>query len=514
MPDTEELFNGPAELIVPNDEPKFVYPNNTGEMVVEKPAGKWECVKCGNLVGPTWRNGELHTPPDGCESCNAKTEWEHVGPIDDDDIAAAKRITGALWHVPTAIEEVDYQQIWDGVKDYLRAHWDASEDEVYEGLTAYAITTWFRESMDFVPHILLQGKTTGGKTRLLNTIARVSYRGMVTASATPASMFRLVDGYRMTYYVSEYHGLSSGAKQELDNIVRAAQKRGEMVTRAEQGLTGYEPKVYDPFTHVAVASQEQVADDIRNRCIEVRSTPNERDIPATFDEEGGEELRNQLLYARFLLLDSELWENAEAKAYQYCAEHNIDGRTREKLLGILTVAHIWNKVDAIDPFVDVVVQQDKAAAADSEDALFVQALRDLGWKEAKQQPAIGTDVDGWDGVTISYDEIGERIEAMTGEEISPSMIGNIRKRLDLNSETKRNGTIIEDAALKNKLQRHCADLNLDWEPSDVYGEVESLERYDQAQGNCAECGYERQLTHRTPPLVGNRICSNCADDLA
>lgn len=100
------------------------------------------------------------------------------------------------------------------------------------------MSTWFRPNLNFSSHLMLSGRTTGRKTTLLNTLARVGYRTIVSADATPSSMFRMVDEYNITYLVSEYQGLEQETQRMLDNVIRAGQKRNEVVTRSEQSPTG------------------------------------------------------------------------------------------------------------------------------------------------------------------------------------------------------------------------------------------------------------------------------------
>jgi hypothetical protein len=359
------------------------------------------------------------------------------------------------------------------------------------------------------------GKTTGGKTRLLNTLSRVSYRAMVAASASPASMYRLIDAYNVSYYISEYHGLHPDTRRELDNVVRAGQKRGEKVTRAEPTASGHEPMTFDPFTHVAVATQYEPDDDIVNRCIQVRSSTADRDMPATHDEKRACDLRDRLLYARYRLLDADEWDRAEAAAYDHLADRNITGRTREKLLGLLTVAHVWDRVDEFSPFVDIVVEQDREAAADSEDALVVEAIRDLAFEHVGDTAVLG-DGDPFAAVEIPLSDIADRYEDMTGTEKEPAWVGHVRSRLDLEKARKRDGTVISDPDLGPKLQDLCKDLNLEWDPLEAHRAVGELPDDDKgkAAAGCSECGRDRLLTHRYIGGHGGRVCEQCAADLA
>lgn len=470
--DPDISFSGPFEP-VSGDVEKIVYTEDGDILSTE--LGTWVCKQCGSTTKTAVQNGELQEPHE-CSMCERQGPFYHEG-LQDRTVEGTQIAMRAsqMWHPPTDISPDRFSKLWRDVKNYIYDHWDAGGGEnaeaIYHGLTAYVISTWLRENLTFVPHLMLMGKTTGGKTRLLNTLARVSYRAMVSASATPASMFRLIDQYNVTYFVSEYHGLHPDTRREIDNVVRAGQKRNETVTRAEPTATGHEPMVFNPFSHIGVATQYKPADDIVNRCIQVQSSSPVRDMPATHDETTAENIRNRLLYARYRLLDSPEWQRAEQQAYDYLDTRNIDGRTREKLLSLLTVAHLWDTVNEFEPFVDIVVEQDREAAADSEDAKFVEVVRDLAIAESGGNIEWG-ETDPFRGIEIQYTDIVERYEETTGVEKTSSWVGHVCKRLGFEKNRTRNGTVISDPELGKKLRTLCEELNLPFQHIDGEAEAE------------------------------------------
>jgi hypothetical protein len=488
---TDVSLTGPPEPVVHDTGQITVLLPNQGRSVE---LGVWIHDTCETVVENPPQDGELK-PPNECPGCDKQGTWSHKGDLSASQLQAAIR-AGDMWHPAGGVTQERYTDLWDDVRDFIRDYWDAKESKIYNGLTAYALSTWLRPNLTFVPHLMLMGKTTGGKTRLLNTLARVSYRAVVAASATPASMFRMIDAYDVSYFVSEYHGLGPDERRELDNVVRAGQKKGEIVTRAEQSNAGFEPKVFDPFSHIAIATQYTPDDDIVNRCIQVRSSPENRDMPATFNETRAKNIRNRLLHARFRLIDSDEWSNAEQEAYGYLARNDITGRTREKLLSLITVAILWDKLDEFEPFVEAICDQDREAVADSEDARFVQVLRDLALEEIADTTVL-TDKDPFGAVTIPYGDIVERYEAVNGVEKSNSWVGHIRKRLGFEKDRKGNGTVIHDAELGSKLRRLCEEHNLEWESSDKAGA-------DDPSSNPKGSTSDKRLKTRVKRLIGEK----------
>lgn len=216
-------------------------------------------------------------------------------------------------------------------------------------------------------------------------------------------------------------------------------------------------------------------------------------MPATLDDARARKIRNRLLYARFRLLNSDEWEAAENEAYGYLARNDITGRTREKLLSLVTVAILWDKLDEFEPFVESVCEQDKEAVANSEDARFVQVLRDLALEEI-EETAILTDGDPFAAVAVPYSDIVDRYESVSGVEKSASWVGHIRNRLEFEKKRKRDGTVIQDPGLGNRLQQLCEEHNLKWESSD------SMEA-DTQPSNSKGSGDTRRLKTRIKELL-------------
>lgn len=466
-------FNGPPEPVLVeegDDETLKVAvptgePPTTGQPLKFVTVGTYRCQNCNTptLEGEGLTDGQLK-PPASCEGgCEQKPIWAHVGIPES---TAQNAVAGQnLWELPGGVDQSDFEELWDDIEQFITDYWSAKEREVYAGLTAYVLSSWLRPELDFVPHIMLIGHTTGGKTRLLNTLSLIGYRSITAADATGSSLFRMSDRYNVSFFVSEYHGLGKDAKRLINSIVRAGQKRGECVTRSEQQADGaFRPVSFDPFMHAAIATQEEPPDDIINRCIQIHSSPARKDMPAIFGDqpnleelpngfERARRLRNRLLYMRYRLIDSEEWEECEDAAYRYFEEREIWGRSREKLLPLLTVAIRFARNDEhFSKFMETVLQQDRRAAADSQDAIFVESVIRLINEELADKTGLA-DGDPLTGIPIYLKDVAEKFEDLSGEEdVSPSQMGHIRKRNDLDKTKTERGVAIKDEDLATKLE--------------------------------------------------------------
>ena len=519
--DTPTLDGPPEPVVLSGDDIRLVYPSDDGRDIQDTKLGTWECQQCGVSTVMPILNGVVQEPPQ-CDGCEKRGPFKHRALDDYPDIAPST-FANPQWYAPDGISDEGFADLWADIRDWLYTNWVAGEDEeyLYDGLTAFAISTWLRPNLNFLPQLMVMGKHETGKTRLLTTLARVSYRGRVPVSFTPAAVFRTIDKYNITLFLSEYHDLNADLRDEMNAVIKGSQKRGEDVMRTEKGPNGgYEPADFDIFTHVAIGTQFDPPDDIVSRCIQVTTKPADRDVPVWFDEEQATDLRNRLLYARYRLLEPDTepgeentdpdpteWEQAEQAALEWLTDRDVTGRLREKLLSLVTVAVIWDERDSLEPFVDAMVEEAKEAATDSDDALFIQAVRDLAFDELGSKQVLG-DADPWDDITIPISDARDRFNDLTGRDVKSRYIGQIRDRLGLEKKRHSDGVVISDPNLREKLENLCKQNNLEWEHSGYHDPIEELD--EQVSALCSECGEEQWLKYRHKG-VGSHLCEDCAD---
>jgi len=508
--DPPELSGPPEPLKRDDDSVVIARPTDSGDSVESSELGEWVCERCGSTTKTGAVNGEIETPYE-CAGCERKGPFNHRGLEDYPDISAPT-YADPQWYASSTISDEGYADLWDDVRDWIHTNWVADDECLYDGLTAFAISTWLRPNLNFLPQLMVMGKHETGKTRLLTTLARVSYRGRVPVSFTPAAIYRTVDKYDITLFLSEYHDLNPDLREEVNAVIKGSQKRGEDVMRVAKGSEGeFEPVNFDIFTHVAIGTQFDPPDDIVSRCIPIQTTPADRDVPIWFDEDQATALRDRLLYTRYRLLDSDEWDAAREEALKWLNDRGVTGRLREKLLSLVTVADLWDERDAIKAFVEAMETEAEEAATESDDALFIRAVRDLALDELRSTQVLG-DADPWESVTISLSDVCEQFNNMTGRDVGPSYIGQIRGRLDLEKERHSDGVVIRDPNLEEKLRTLCEQNNLAWEHSGYHDPIQELDENEKGKLNCGECGREQYLTHRHAE-EGTLLCERCAEQL-
>lgn len=506
--DGELDLTGPPEP-VQSDPSKFVKPNGRGVDVIE--LGTWECLQCGteNYIPP--HNGDLELPYQ-CEGCERdKPGYRHKGTEGWDvniHAWAADR-----WMKPAGVNDDGYERLWDDLQEWIKTYWAYPDDWMYDGLAAYVITTWLREEIDSVPQLMVIGKHDAGKTRLLNTLKHVSYRAKLPVDFTGPALFRTVEAFDTTMFLSEFHQLAQEQREIAESVIKGSQKRGETVLRVEKTPDeGFAPKDFDIFTHVGFATQYEPPDDIASRSIAINTKTTDRDMPMEFDTDEAADLRARLLYARYKLLDSVDWNNAMAGAKVYLTEeHGIIGRLREKLLAITAAGIVWDRVEALEPFIEYVQKQTEEEKAESDDALFIQALIDLAFDEVGVRQTLSDEPKAkWKGLEIPISDLTQRFNSITDRDVSESYIGQIRNRLDFESKRKSDGTVIADNQLREKLKRMAEENNVEFEPLDTHSLVQELAQDEHYHGTCSECGNTKNIKFKHS-IEGHSLCEDCAE---
>lgn len=444
------------------------------------PVGQFECLRCGTVVEnqPTFPGGEIQEPAQ-CPSCERKGPFDH-GPVSDhigvDGIRDALR-TDPDWTPPEGMEKSTFSEVWDEVRAYIWKHWDASGREwLYDGLTAYVLSTWFREKLDFVPHLLIFGRHETGKSRLMNTLKELCYRCVHVADTTPSHIFRSIDETNVTYFLSEYHDLQEDVQRTVDAVIKAGQKRGESIGRVDDvSGEGYVPNTFQPFTHMALSTQFLPRDDIKSRCFQIQTRPSDRDMPRTLDEAGY--LRKKLLYLRFTSLRSGEYAQAERKAREYMDDEDLFGRLSEKLWCILTMAELADR--DISEFIEEASKRSEDERAGSEEAIYIRTVLDLIFEKFADEegPSPGAD---WEGLAIKQTEITKRFNQITGRDVSSQYMGTIRSRLGLDKVRRGDGIYLRDDNLRSTLSRLADENNVEWYPSEE-SIVESLDEHHLTQ---------------------------------
>ncbi|MFD1259266.1 DUF3631 domain-containing protein [Entomomonas asaccharolytica] len=103
-----------------------------------------------------------------------------------------------IWDSP-----INGEQLLNEIKDTLQQYVIADHETIV-ACTLWASYTWFIDYVNYAPiaNITAPEKRCG-KTKLLSTLKRLSYKGFITSNISSASLFRLLELYKPTLFIDE-----------------------------------------------------------------------------------------------------------------------------------------------------------------------------------------------------------------------------------------------------------------------------------------------------------------------
>jgi hypothetical protein len=117
--------------------------------------------------------------------------------------------------------------LWEETKEFIRSYFDHLDDRVYDVMAAAVAWSYFYRDIGVsTPYILFLGPWRSGKTRALEVLESLCYKGVRVVDPSEASLFRSIELLRPTLLIDE--------SQVVDENVRAV-----MASGYRYGLEGY-----------------------------------------------------------------------------------------------------------------------------------------------------------------------------------------------------------------------------------------------------------------------------------
>jgi hypothetical protein len=272
------------------------------------------------------------------------------------------------WPLPGA--PIDYGNeigLHSEIVKFLRHYWESRDEIVYDLLACFILMTWRFEEFNVLPYLDALGPKSTGKTKLLELLASVSYRGWLITHPTPAAVFWIVDRYHPTLLADNYEFWAKETRRELDGLFNAGYRKGATVPRRpREGESGADLDIYDVYCPKVLSGTREPSDALESRCIRVRTTRTRRAMPMTIDETWARELRNKLLQYRLRHLEATRRPDEEIL--------NKYGRVGETFHALLTVAPDEETANKISDYSQGVFQEQVEEEATGEEAEVVRAI--------------------------------------------------------------------------------------------------------------------------------------------
>ena len=173
----------------------------------------------------------------------------------------------------------------DLAESYLRRFVAFPSEHALVACTLWAAHTHLVQCFDTTPRLAcMSEEKESGKTRLLETLAQLVRKPLLSMSASPAVIVRLISQDAPTILFDEIDGVFGNAKAQeanadLRSVLNGGYRRGAKVHRCVTHGKKIETEELDAFAPVAVAGLRNLPDTLASRAIIIRMkrrAPDER----------------------------------------------------------------------------------------------------------------------------------------------------------------------------------------------------------------------------------------------
>jgi len=214
--------------------------------------------------------------------------------------------TRVRWPLPGRPREYGSdEQLFNEVRRFFYDNLDLQDEREYDLLAAFVLMTWRFEQFDNVPYLFFLGPKESGKSRALECLEVLCYRGWLTTYPSLASLHHVMNAWHPTFLLDNFESLPRERRYEMEGIFNAGYRRGGAVDRVEplpEG--GFKEKWYEVYGPKALAGTREPSEALESRCIKFRMSKTQRSYPSHLDSERARELRSKLLAYRFRHLAS------------------------------------------------------------------------------------------------------------------------------------------------------------------------------------------------------------------
>ncbi|MEM2690123.1 MAG: bifunctional DNA primase/polymerase [Nitrososphaerota archaeon] len=272
-----------------------------------------EPLECGLVV---CRNGCIEV----------RETYEHEGHI----LVKDPWLDGVV-RLPPEPMNIEPKALWNMTRRYIEEYVYLEDLRLYDVLTAFIGWSYFYDQNSVTCYLYINGPYGSGKTRLLEVLRMLCYRGVLSSIARGPSLFRLIERLgSLTLLIDE----SMIRDKDVSDLLRVGYRRGNVIIRAEKENDGFELRKFETYCLKAFASVEEPSEDIKQRSLTINMIKNLRPVGKKLDENMARGIRGGWLYQR-LTNKIEVTGNEYASRYQ-------DARFEEICSPLMAIALRFN----------------------------------------------------------------------------------------------------------------------------------------------------------------------------
>jgi len=174
-------------------------------------------------------------------------------------------------------EVISNKELFNQIRDFIKKYVYLEDERLYTVLAAWILHTWIYEFSPTTAYLHFLGPKESGKTRALETLAKIAYHSYLSASLTPAVVARDIEQKHVTLFFDEYE-YKRLKESELLPIVLNGYKKEGLYARA-LGESGDEVKYFNVFCPKAFTSRTEYEDMLESRCITIPMQKAVSDYP-------------------------------------------------------------------------------------------------------------------------------------------------------------------------------------------------------------------------------------------
>jgi hypothetical protein len=263
-----------------------------------------------------------------------KNKLEVVG--EKDSFNNFKPLSPCLLTTPSSCKAFETVEVlWNEIRQFIYEHVDLREDSDYDVLAAWITATWTPELWNAVPYLFFFGPAASGKTWALEVLKELSFRGFMSASASPAVLYYICEEWRPTLFLDETEIYLREHKADVVNLLNSGYRKGQYAVRVgepDRKTGARKILTFKVFGFKALAGTMEFVETLKSRCIIINMAKAIRKVRNKINKEKAEDLRNHLLMYRFRQLSHKDW------SYTLPEDLRLDGRLKELFEPLIIVA--------------------------------------------------------------------------------------------------------------------------------------------------------------------------------
>jgi hypothetical protein len=218
------------------------------------------------------------------------------------------KIENVFWPLCGEPPLKDDPALFGDVERFIRDHVYFTDDAHYSVAASWAICTWMSEALQIAPRLIFYGTTQSGKSRAINTLNEIVYRGHASFIPTSAVLYATIERCNITPFIDEYQAIQNVEKlTDVEAVFKAGYEKGGTVLRMNRDTM--EPVIHHVYGFMGLGTKGKLPpEDLVNRAIilNMQQKPRAAKIARRVDRERGIQLRGRLLAFRIRVRSGEI----------------------------------------------------------------------------------------------------------------------------------------------------------------------------------------------------------------